>query len=657
MRAMRALGLASATALGVVMLALSASGGCGGSPFTSGASADGSTGDGSSSGGGDDAMPGEGGDGPAMVAGHTVYVAPSGKDTDSGLDPQHPVRTIKKGVEIAQGLFEGGVMVPNVLVCSGNYPEDSLHVTFDVGLFGAYDCTTDPSNWKRAPNYGWPTFDAKVASSVSFANTTMQMSTLAIDGSVSSKTGIDGFVVTGGQTVSASGPSLGIEVALGAGPVLSNLVVEGGSGSAGSTDAGSIGIRIGKESNPEIKNCVIDGGSGKGPAGSGFGSIGIRVEAGAPTIHDDVIAGGSGQSVGFASLGVDVLSSLTLAGGNPLSKVIVVGGDAATSPTGATLGVAVRSTSQADLDMVDSVVYGTGNTTGTVESVGVEFDGGGKLTLGADRIAAGSNAQGKTIGVQVTSASNATIANCEIHAGDVPAGASGSTRGVVLAGPVKQAAVVYDTIYTGATGGQSGTAAIDIGGGVGSVTVEDDLLFGADTPTSLTGAGAAVIAAMCTGSASQLASLDHTGFANFSALLFCNDLGSSIALPAGITATLDGGTTCKKTCGNVMVTATCAAPGPTCQPDTSCPSMTPPGCVQSILGMSWSAAGDGIGPSGGDAGIPSPAWQIEPPGNYCKLTGGGVPVSGIADDLVHHKRSTSTPTMGAVEYVGAPCTN
>ncbi|HEX8793819.1 MAG TPA: hypothetical protein VF765_22910 [Polyangiaceae bacterium] len=654
---MRALGLASATAVGIAFLALSASGGCGGDAFSSGSSADSSTGDGSSSGGGDDGMPGEGGDGPAMVAGHTVYVAPSGKDTDSGLDPQHAVRTIKKGVEIAQGLFEGGVMVPNVLVCSGNYPEDSLHVNFDLGLFGAYDCTTNPSMWTRAPAYGWPTFDARVASVVTFANTTMQTSTLAIDGSVTSSTKVDGLVITGQETVSATGPSLGIEVALGASPVLSNLVVSGGSGSAGSTDAGSIGVRIGKDSNPEIKNDVIDGGSGKGPAGSGFGSIGVRVLAGAPNIHDDVIAGGSGQSIGFASVGVDVLSSLTTAGNNPLSKVIVVGADAGPTAMGATVGVAVRSAGQADLDMVDSVVYGTGNTTGTVESVGVEFDDGGKLTLLADRIAAGANAQGKTVGVQVTSAESASIVDCEIHGGDVPGGASGSTRGILLTGPVSKAAIVFDTIYTGAQGGQSGTAAIDIEGGVGSVTVENDLLFGNDTGGTTGSAGAAVIAGTCSGGASQLAALDYTGFVNFADLLYCNDLGTSSALPSGITVNVEGPTTCKKTCGNVVVTGTCATPSPSCQTDPACPSMTPPGCVQSILGSSWSSVGDGIGSAGADAGISSPAWQIEPPGNYCKLTSGGVPYTGVMNDLVGHARSTTKPTMGAVEYMGGTCTN
>lgn len=657
MRVMRALGLASATAIGAVMLALSASGGCGGNAFTSGASVDGSTGDGSSSGGGDDGMPAEGGDGPAMTAGHTVYVAQTGKDTDGGLDPQHPVRTIKKGLEIAQGLVEGGVATPNVLVCSGNYPEDSLHVNFDMGLFGAYDCTTNPSMWTRAAAYGWPTFDAKVASVVSFANTTMQTSTLAIDGSVTSKTSVDGFVITGGETVSAAGPSLGIEVALGASPVLSNLVVGGGSGSAGSTDAGSIGIRVGKNSNPEIKNSVIDGGSGKGPAGSGFGSIGVRVEAGAPNIHDDVIAGGTGQSVGFASVGLDVLSSLTIAGNNPLSKVIVVGADSGAPPTGATLGVAVRSAGQADLDMVESVVYGTGNTTGTVESVGVEFDDGGKLTLLGDRIAAGSNAQGKTIGVQVTSAASASIVNCEIHGGDVPDMASGSTRGVLLTGPVTKAAVVFDTIYTGANGGQSGTAAIDIEAGVGSVTIQNDLLLGNDTGGSTGSAGAAVIAATCSGSASQLASLDYTGFVNFPDLLYCNDLATATGLPTGVTVDVDGPVPCKKTCGNVLVAATCVAGHSDCQIDGACPTQPPDACVQSILGSSWSSTGDGIGSSGADAGISSPAWQIESPGNYCKLTAGGTPYPGIVDDMAGNKRSTTKPSMGAVEYTGGPCGN
>jgi hypothetical protein len=656
MRAMRALGLASVAALGVAILAMSASGGCGGDAFSAGSGGDAST-DGSGS-GGDDGMPNEGGDGPSMMPGHTVYVAPSGKDANGGLDPLHPVRTIKKALEIGQGLFDAGIMVPNVLVCTGSYPEDSLHLGFDVGLYGAYDCTTNPSMWTRAPNYGWPTFNEMVASAVSFANTTAQTSTISVVG-VTSKTTIDGFTITGEEVVSSvAGPSLGIEVALGASPVLSNLVVSGGGGSAGATDAGSIGVRIGKSCNPELKLSVIDGGSGKGPAaGSGFGSIGVRVVGGAPNIHDDVVAGGTGESIGYSSVGIDVLSSLTIAGNNPLSKMIVIGADAGSNPTGGTIGVAVRSAGQADLDVVDSVVYGSGATTGTLQAVGVEFDDGGKLGLLADRIGGGVNAQGKTIGVQVTSASNASVVACQIHAGDVPVTAAGSTRGVLLTGPVTKAAIVFDTIYTGAQGGQSGTAAIDIEGGVGSVTIEDDLFFGSDGAGGSTGSGgAAVIATTCSGTASQLASLDHTGFVNFTDLLYCNDLASSTGLPVGITTAVDGAN-CKKTCGNVLVTGTCASPIPACQADPGCPSSPPAKCVQSILGNTWSPTGDGIGASGGDAGLEAPAWSIQPPGNYCKLTSGGVPIAGIADDLMGNKRSTTTPSMGAVEYMGPTCTN
>jgi hypothetical protein len=602
-------------------------------------------------------MPNEGGDGPSMMPGHTIYVAPTGKDSNGGLDPLHPVRTIKKSIEIAQGLVDGGIMVPNVLVCTGSYPEDSLHLTFDVGLYGAYDCTTNPSMWTRAPGYGWPTFDQKVASSVAYANTTAQVPTLSIYGSVSSNTKVDGFVISGETSVtSASAQSVGVEVALGASPVLSNLVVSGGTGSAGVLDAGSIGVRLGK-GNPQLYYSVIDGGAGKGPAaGSGFGSIGVRVDSGAPYIHDVVVAGGTGEAVGYSSVGIDVLSSLTVAGNNPLSKVIVIGADAGGNPTGATIGVAVRSAGQADLDMVDSAVYGSGATTGTLQAVGVEFDDGGKLSLLRDRIVAGSNAQGKTIGVQVTSAASASIVDCQIHGGDVPTSASGSTRGILLTGPVKQAAIVFDTIYTGANGGQQGTAAIDLEAGVGSVNIENDLLLGNGSGGSTGSSGAAVVATTCSGAASQLASLGHTGFVNFVDLLYCDDLASSTALPTGITVAVDGGTSCKKTCGNVVVTTSCTTPGPNCQADPACPSMTPAPCVQSILGNTWSPAGDGIGSSGGDAGIQAPAWAIQPPGNYCKLTAGGVQVMGIVDDLLGNKRSVNTPSMGAVEYMGPACT-
>jgi len=652
---MRALGFASAAALLSAILALSASGGCGGDAFTSGSNTDASTGDSSSSGGGDDAMPSEGGDGPPMISGQTVYVAMTGKNSNSGLDPLHPVATIKQGLTVAQGLADGGVALPSIIVCSGTYAEDSLHLDFDASLAGGYDCTTNPAKWAHAPGYGFPTFDAKVASIITYANTTPQLATFSIDGTISKKASVDGFFVSGGTPPpSAPGPSLGLELGEGASPVLSNLVVSGGGGQAAATDAGSIGVRIGKGS-AELKNSVVAGGSGKGPSSNGFGSIGVRVLAGTPNIHDDVISGGTGTGSGFSSVGVDVETSLTTAANDALTKLVVIGSDSGATPTGSTIGVLARSATMADLDLVESVVYGAGSTSGTTLSVGVELDSGGTFTLLGDRIGAGSQNQGQTVGVQVTSSADVSVVNSEIHAGDVPVTASGSTRGVLLTQAVTKAAIVYDTIYTGANGGQGGATAIEAQNGVADVTIENDLLLGSGTTGSTGSASAAVIAATCAGPGKQLAALAFTGFVNFSDLLYCNDTVQSNGAPAGITIALEGVSTCKTTCGNVIVTNTCAGALPSCQGDPSCPSKPPTQCVQSILGTSWSATNDGYGASTGDAGIASTAWQIEAPGDYCKLTKGGTPVPGITDDLLSHARSTSTPTMGAVEYTGATC--
>jgi hypothetical protein len=285
----------------------------------------------------------------------------------------------------------------------------------------------------------------------------------------------------------------------------------------------------------------------------------------------------------------------------------------------------------------------------------VELDSGGTFTLLGDRIGAGSQNQGRTVGVQVTSSAGVSIVNSEIHGGDVPVTASGSTRGVLLTQAVTKASIVYDTIYTGADGGQDGATAIEAQNGVADVTIEDDLLLGSGTTGSTGSGGAAIIAATCSGPGKQLASLDFTGFVNFTDLLYCNDTGQSNALAGGITVALDGVAACKTTCGNVLVSGTCTTVTPSCQADPSCPSKPPVQCVQSILGSSWSATNDGYGASTGDAGIASAAWQIESPGNYCKLTKGATPVAGVTDDLLAHPRSTSTPSMGAVEYAGSTC--
>lgn len=675
MRGMRALRFAGAVALACFAALGSAFGGCGGDAFTAGSgNGDGSAvdrqgDDGSGSGGGDGAKGDGANDGPTIIPGQTVYVSTSGHDTSSGLDPQHPVHSVKQGLKVAQTLSEAGVMVPKVLVCVGDYFENSLQVTFDVGLFGGWDCTTDPNNWARgtclpAPSpspYCFPTFAKGTTSNIEFANVGLQQATLFVQGSVTSATQIDGFTITGAASgQGGANGSVGIDVAAGTTPKLSNIAADGGGGVFTGTPGpvggiGSIAMRISESAAPEVAYSSFVGGTGRGPNGS----VGILVNTkGAPVFVGDIVSGGSGSaanpSTDNAAIGMDVLTSLS--GSTAPQLLIVYGSDPTATPNGNTIGVRMRAAATA-LDLTDCVVSGGSGTAGT--GVAIQLEVPGTVNLVSDRIWGGQRSSSQTYGVRASGATSVTIVDSEIHAGDVTMSSVGTAPvAVELGSTVTEAQLVFDTIYTGQT---TGSTAVNVEQGAKGVTIEDDLILGDGTGTGMGTGDVAVIAASCSG---QIAKLDYTGFVNSDTLLKCTDATSGNAVlastPTGITSAIEGVVVqCSTTCGDVLVynpaSATVCSTEKWCVDDASCPN-APGTCLPSLLGTSWTSAYDGAeslsvfgNPDGGAA---TTAWQIEAPANYCALTTGGVANALATKDLLGATRA-SKPTMGAVEYMGS----
>ena len=92
------------------------------------------------------------GDGSAADASTSsiVYVAYNGKDTNSGLDPADPVKTIGQGLLVAAKLSG----VPTVEVCgsaSNPYTEGLLEIGKDLVLQGGWDCAFQTRNPKANP--------------------------------------------------------------------------------------------------------------------------------------------------------------------------------------------------------------------------------------------------------------------------------------------------------------------------------------------------------------------------------------------------------------------------------------------------------------------------------------------------------------------------
>ena len=608
-------------------------GACGGGAFTAGPTdggADGPTVDGptaeGSADGSDDGADGDGG------PGNIIYVSNTqGDDANTGRDRAHPKKTIVAALKAATTGTE-------VDVCAGTYSESQLILDADVRLKGSYDCTA----WTRTKGYGFPTFDGMNTTTITNGDIGVQHATLAVVGpAVTHAALVDGFVIQG-ATMNTE-VTYGVDVQTSSSPVITNDVISGGGGSTSTGPYGSIGVRIGGSSSAELALCAIGGGTGRGAVGStGL----VLASTGIPNVHDDVVSGGTGTANGampdIAAVGVGITSSLDSS--KPLYTVLVRGSDPM-GTTGTTVGVLVAGTGVNAGIVGCEIQGGSGTGTGAV-SFGVEVSTTGSVVLDADRIYGGSRMgpSGVTFGVTVSQSASFTLENSEIHAGSVMASAGSYAVGVDLAATTGPQ-IVFDTIYTG---GAAGTA-IALNGGITAARITDDLILGSDSSLGNFGIGAT----SCNG---VLVNVDHTGFANLTTLYEC---GTSPTVqiandPVSLAAVLGSTVT---TTGNVKVDSTCSAPW--CVPDPSCPSASVSSCMTSILGTTWSGSTDGVtslflAPAP-DGGTTVGGWSLQP-GGPCQLTKGGASVTGITVDMFGTTRSTSAPTMGAVEYTAlTPC--
>ncbi|HEX8796056.1 MAG TPA: right-handed parallel beta-helix repeat-containing protein [Polyangiaceae bacterium] len=565
--------------------------------------------------------------------GSTAYVSVNGADTNSGLDPSQPKKTLAAGLILAATLPG----VPTVNVCAARagttstpYTENLLAIGRDVRLLGGWDCTfqtRNPSMYPTVVNNGAPASQSA----------TLFVALSGTGSTISSKTVIDGFTINGGSA--STSMSVGVDVTGSVSPVLSNDVITGGGGTAASSDSwGSVGVRVADGATPEITNCVIHAGSGSGPTGS----AGIGVElSGNPTIRQDVVTGGSGVGA-FGAVGIHLHGTITLS--NPIAGVLVYGSDAE-EPFDA--GMAVPASSNgilvdggASVTIESSVILGG---TAATQTCGVNIQHGGTVTLTANRIYGGDNTQSASFGVLVQGTSGPlTIANSEIHAGIAPA----LYADAVALDQTTAPAIVDSTIYVG-----QGGAAIDLGQTTGA-SIRNDLLLGSGNAGGSTG--------VQTGTCSSIANLDHTGFANLGTYYTCkagsatftaSDLGGllNICPQLGMNCTGD------VQIGDSANGVACSGAG--CVADPSCPSTPATTCLASVFGA-WTNDGANIfSPPAADGGVDGGTfadWAVL--SQYAQVVCGGMGESGISTDLLGNKRSTTGSTsMGAVVTPSSAC--
>jgi hypothetical protein len=614
-------------------------GACGGNAFTTGSatSGDASLVDGPGVGDG-----GEGGtaDAPSDsmgVVGKTVFVStsPSADDSNTGLDPAHPKKTIVSAIAEADTLGTGA----EVHVCAGSYAESSLAITQDVIVRGGYDCDSLP--WTRSPAYGFPTFDQKHVTVVTNGAPLKQEATLSIrTAAVTSATLVDGLAIMGGT--GTLGTSFGIDVSGPASPTISNDVVEGGMVTAMNSEFGSVGVRIGDTAAPEVTACAITGGSGEGQTGSA--GI-VMITTGLANVHDLLVTGGTGVSTGaqpdLGAVGVAIVASAPSP--KPLASVIVGGTDMA-GTSGKSVGIYVAGTNTtATIDSCE-VQGGTGTSTGT-SSAAIDLETTGAVTLLGDRIFGGVRKGGssQTYGVRSNTVGSLSIADCEIHAGEVTPGTSSNAVGVSL-GSAAAPNIVDDTIYGGTA---TGSSAVFLGASVTGAILSGDILLGG-------GSGSSQYAIVVAKSASQITAVTHSAFIDFPGVYQCTQSGSFATDPGALAGLLSPGAAAN----DFELENVCAgATQPWCIQNPSCPSMSAQACAQAVFGSTFTSD-DGVtglftGPPAADGGTTVGAWTLQSPAP-CALAHQGAPLQAVPVDIFGVTRGSS-PSMGAVQYTSSVC--
>ena len=560
----------------------------------------------------------------ASAAPSTIYVSTvGGNDSNSGLSPSEPKKTIAAGILAAA---TGGL---EVHVCKGAYPESALNLTETVTLRGAYDC----GDWTRTATYGYPKFDQSKETIIQNGDLAAQAATLLVSEGVPSSVTIDGFTVQGATT--GSTPTVGISVQGTASPKISNCSITGGGGTQGDTSGSaqpaSVGILVGGSASPELTLDTVSGGTGTGTA-TGYGSTGVLLGGtGVPSLHDAVVTGGV-PAAGNAA-GIQSTTTLTRANDNPLQNLKVMGVDDGRTVAATCVGVLVAGS--ASVDLVDSDVYADdapGVTPAPTLEVGVEYRTTGVAFLSGDRIYGGSTTTSPTIGVAVV-ASVFEMDNSMVHGGEGAELNPGATGGVSADAATT---LNFDTIYAGA---KASTAVIG-GYGANAVTMKDVLLLGGSSAYAL-------LANACKGNSGgtnpppSFALVSNTVLGGFEWADYCVDAAPCGPALSDLTSN-DLGNLGTSTPNDTLLTA------------AQCGTV----CSMTLFGSTWSTD-DGLtalfSSTVTDAGTSKKGWTFAeaPP---CVIATGGAAVTGVTADINGTARSSSTPSVGATEVSGGACT-
>ncbi|MCU0821329.1 MAG: Ig-like domain-containing protein, partial [Spirochaetes bacterium] len=266
---------------------------------------------------------------------NNIYVSTAGSDTDGdgtiANDTPTPFATIKHALEIAAA--DKGMVIH---VSEGTYL-DSIILKNDVCLYGGYS-----SDFSIRDSQTFLTTIDPISAAASFYS-------VAGDGTITSLTVIDGFIINGGNSSTSS--TFGILCGPGCSPTITNNRIYGGTG-----NPASIGIYCDNDGFPLIHHNLINGGESNATAG-------IYLNNSNAAVHENKIFGGKGAaaSSGIAVRGSDGSTS------SPVIRNNLIHGGASTY----TCGLDVRYNTA----IQNNTIYGgtNGGTTSDV-SIGIRLE-------------------------------------------------------------------------------------------------------------------------------------------------------------------------------------------------------------------------------------------------------------------------------------------
>lgn len=411
---------------------------------------------------------GTGGVGPCGV----LYVSVKGDDANDGCENTKPKRTIQDALSAAS--LAG--TVDEIRVCVGQYKETKLIVHFAVSLTGGLDCTT----WGAAMN-GAET----VVETTTFDPAAPHTLELVNSGITNAQT-IQGFHLKGPASGTVAAASAALWIGSGAAPHITRNVIEGG-GTDSSASIASTGLWLDPNSPAEVDHNTISGGTGS--SSKSTGSVGLYIGSQSPlspSIHDNIIDGGSGQESvpagGLGSVGLEIAgqTALTIANGHPIQNNTIRGGKGVSTDGDGQPTQALKLVNAGDVDVVANLIDGGTATTGATGTTGVQANGPGHLHFVANRINGGATSSKSikysgTRAMVVSSVTSLVVVNNEMHGGDSTA--SGGQSPALWLDNVMNPVIAGNTLAGGATS-NGASAQIQLRPNVKGAVLENNLLAG-----------------------------------------------------------------------------------------------------------------------------------------------------------------------------------